>query len=116
MNGRIFGFQRLVWWPKWTPASRRERSGRGKSPGAGTVACKASEATVSVMALSFRLVLRSPPSANRPDCRKTAGKHRADGTVQGVPGSVWDALPEILARGGRATPSGEGCQGAATGS
>ena len=22
MNGFIFGFQRLVWWPKWTPASR----------------------------------------------------------------------------------------------
>ena len=21
MYGRIFGFQRLVWWPKWTPAS-----------------------------------------------------------------------------------------------
>ena len=21
MNGRIFGFQRRVWWPKWTPAS-----------------------------------------------------------------------------------------------
>src|SRR5262245_45176646 len=21
MNGFIFGFQRLVWWPKWTPAS-----------------------------------------------------------------------------------------------
>jgi hypothetical protein len=22
MNSRIFGFQRLVWCPKWTPASR----------------------------------------------------------------------------------------------
>src|SRR5581483_7720734 len=22
MYGFIFGFQRLVWWPKWTPASR----------------------------------------------------------------------------------------------
>jgi hypothetical protein len=21
MNLRIFGFQRRVWWPKWTPAS-----------------------------------------------------------------------------------------------
>ena len=21
MYGFIFGFQRLVWWPKWTPAS-----------------------------------------------------------------------------------------------
>ncbi len=21
MYGRIFGFQRRVWWPKWTPAS-----------------------------------------------------------------------------------------------
>jgi hypothetical protein len=23
MNLFIFGFQRRVWWPKWTPASRR---------------------------------------------------------------------------------------------
>src|SRR4029079_9205839 len=23
MNGFIFGFQRFVWWPKWTPASSR---------------------------------------------------------------------------------------------
>ena len=25
MNGAIFGFQRWVWWPKWTPASRSWR-------------------------------------------------------------------------------------------
>src|SRR5690348_12901771 len=25
MNLRIFGFQRRVWWPKWTPASRSSR-------------------------------------------------------------------------------------------
>ena len=25
MNGRILGFQRRVWWPKWTPASRSAR-------------------------------------------------------------------------------------------
>src|SRR5689334_13138623 len=25
MKRRIFGFQRRVWWPKWTPASRRSR-------------------------------------------------------------------------------------------
>src|SRR5690349_11075877 len=25
MNRRIFGFQRRVWWPKWTPASRSSR-------------------------------------------------------------------------------------------
>src|SRR5689334_506694 len=25
MNGRIFGFQRFVWWPKCTPASRSAR-------------------------------------------------------------------------------------------
>jgi hypothetical protein len=23
MNSFIFGFQRFVWWPKWTPASSR---------------------------------------------------------------------------------------------
>ena len=34
MYGRIFGFQRLVWWPKCTPASRswRMRDG-GFRPG-----------------------------------------------------------------------------------
>src|SRR5215218_4845354 len=26
MKRRIFGFQRRVWWPKWTPASRSSRS------------------------------------------------------------------------------------------
>src|SRR5580692_1752701 len=31
MYGRIFGFQRLVCWPKWTPASRSDLSGRGNS-------------------------------------------------------------------------------------
>ena len=25
MNLRIFGFQRRVWWPKWTPASKSSR-------------------------------------------------------------------------------------------
>src|SRR5919204_586 len=25
MKRRIFGFQRRVWWPKWTPASRSSR-------------------------------------------------------------------------------------------
>src|SRR5436309_15299601 len=25
MKRRIFGFQRLVWWPKWTPASSNSR-------------------------------------------------------------------------------------------
>src|SRR5215471_13850992 len=25
MKRRIFGFQRRVWWPKWTPASSRSR-------------------------------------------------------------------------------------------
>ena len=50
MNGRILGFQRRVWWPKWTPASsscRIETDGTGSdllfgfvpprtsSPGAG---------------------------------------------------------------------------------
>ena len=33
MNGRILGFQRRVWWPKWTPASsscRIETDGTGR--------------------------------------------------------------------------------------
>src|ERR671922_489407 len=35
MKRRIFGFQRRVWWPKWTPASsssRIETAGKGHSP------------------------------------------------------------------------------------
>src|SRR5437016_6225252 len=36
MKRRIFGFQRRVWWPKWTPASsssRMEATGMGRRPG-----------------------------------------------------------------------------------
>src|SRR5262249_41431135 len=36
MYGFIFGFQRLVWWPKWTPASS---SWRMVMPCAGVIAC-----------------------------------------------------------------------------
>src|SRR5581483_11583619 len=36
MYGFIFGFQRLVWWPKWTPASS---SWRMVMPCAGCIAC-----------------------------------------------------------------------------
>ena len=35
MYGFIFGFQRRVWWPKWTPASsswRIETDGMGRGP------------------------------------------------------------------------------------
>jgi hypothetical protein len=35
MYGRILGFQRRVWWPKWTPASsswRMETDGMGEGP------------------------------------------------------------------------------------
>ena len=35
MNGFIFGFQRLVWWPKWTPASIISRMVMGASLGEG---------------------------------------------------------------------------------
>src|SRR5438309_11866813 len=41
MYGFIFGFQRLVWWPKWTPASR---SWRMVMPCAGAMACAISAA------------------------------------------------------------------------
>src|SRR5215467_2514671 len=33
MKRRIFGFQRLVWWPKWTPASSRSRMETAPAPG-----------------------------------------------------------------------------------
>src|SRR6266404_6303967 len=36
MYGFIFGFQRLVWWPKWTPASSNWRM---VMPCAGCMAC-----------------------------------------------------------------------------
>jgi hypothetical protein len=35
MKPFIFGFQRLVWWPKWTPASIISRMVMGASLGAG---------------------------------------------------------------------------------
>src|SRR5436853_1791505 len=32
MKRRIFGFQRRVWWPKWTPASSRSRIETAPAP------------------------------------------------------------------------------------
>src|SRR5690348_6399551 len=76
MNGRIFGFQRLVWWPKWTPASRSERRGRGNSPWTWTAAAMgAAWGLISVvMARSFSVVPplprgRQPP----PRCASAEG-------------------------------------------
>src|SRR6266542_4056918 len=57
MNGRIFGFQRFVWCPKCTPASMRDLSGRGISPGArgGSGSWDTSVVTSAMLRFSFRL-------------------------------------------------------------
>src|SRR4051812_45885435 len=63
MYWRIFGFQRLVWWPKCTPASSRARTGRGASPGVGI------ETSVVMVGLlkAFGLNLPDPTGARDPE-------------------------------------------------
>src|SRR2546430_6558088 len=39
MYGFIFGFQRLVWWPKWTPASIMSRMVSGVSRAGWKTSC-----------------------------------------------------------------------------
>src|SRR4051812_35018594 len=62
MYGFIFGFQRLVWWPKWTPASIMSRMVSGVSIDAIGFSCEAGadEVTVSVVVsmVSFRVGFR----------------------------------------------------------
>src|SRR5687768_12915589 len=71
MYGRIFGFQRLVWCPKWTPASIKERRlmGRSSPPSSGGSPTSgegvASVAWISDIALHLRLRLRSPRARTR---------------------------------------------------
>src|SRR3954451_294395 len=57
MYGFIFGFQRLVWWPKWTPASIMSRmvSGVSREGIISDGAADADEVSVVSMA-SFRVV------------------------------------------------------------
>src|SRR5690348_9611294 len=47
MKRRIFGFQRRVWWPKWTPASSRSRM--ETAPGLVETAMKAPSRLVLVL-------------------------------------------------------------------
>src|SRR6185436_15191317 len=60
MKPFIFGFQRLVWWPKWTPASIISRMVIGASEGAGwtsrTTLFVLAVSVVVSMAFSFALV------------------------------------------------------------
>src|SRR5580704_15982854 len=63
----ILGFQRLVWWPKWTPASIISRMVIGASPGAGCAISSVGVAGVGVevsvlvsMRVLFCVVFRRP--------------------------------------------------------
>src|SRR4051794_5171059 len=103
MNGRIFGFQRLVWCPKWTPASMSDRRERGGSPGirgGRTCSWAPSEISVvtSVIARSFRLFPPlSPP-------RKSSGNGPADTELEGCAVEERVEFRGPRARGG--TPTG----------
>src|SRR3954465_14950415 len=57
MYGFIFGFQRLVWWPKWTPASMMSRMVSGVSSDGIISGGAADGDEVSVVSMfSFRVV------------------------------------------------------------
>src|SRR5687767_2023678 len=57
MYGFIFGFQRLVWWPKWTPASIMSRMVSGVSrDGISVVGADVDGVSVVVSMFSFRVV------------------------------------------------------------
>src|SRR5438094_1720908 len=57
MYGFIFGFQRLVWWPKWTPASIMSRIVSGvSSDGISVTGAELDGVSVVVSMFSFRVV------------------------------------------------------------
>ena len=74
MNGRILGFQRRVWWPKWTPASS---------------SCRI-ETDGTVSDLLFGSFLRGPrrrePGPTRVGCRHRPGRNGS--RVSSTPGDV----------------------------
>ena len=118
MKRRIFGFQRRVWWPKWTPASssslmptsghgaaplcdwwcsprrgiartrRSDAPGRAASPGLGRGSSDGGSATES----SASQVSRSAPRRSAP--ARSAGQRRAD-----VDRLAGDRMRERQARG-----------------
>src|SRR5438270_2347339 len=71
MYGFIFGFQRLVWWPKWTPASSNWRM---VMPCAGCMACCMPVASAPAGGVlgdgpgvwTFSDIVFSPPPPSRP--------------------------------------------------
>src|SRR6476620_2939233 len=82
----IFGFQRLVWCPKWTPASIISRMVIGASLGAGCVSgvrvgVDGVVDSVEVSMCSFCVVVLRP-RRRRPKPATTAGTHgHLDGRV-----------------------------------
>src|SRR5262245_41593434 len=122
MNGRIFGFQRFVWWPKCTPASSSERRGSGREAGDGMAWpaplggwADADDVERSVMGhVSFgwsAAPLPRPTSSWRRG-RHRQGRHRDAGAVR-VQGSVWGSLglswaPDGPPAGGGLVPYGVG--------
>src|ERR687892_2593455 len=108
MKRRILGFQRRVWWPKWTPASRSSRMETTDTDGSSAVSddCYRRE----------RVEPGEPPRHRHPRC--PPGRVRnccmvADGApkLTHVPGvvrqSAWDLAVECVdeAIAGGPTPS-----------
>jgi len=65
MNGFIFGFQRRVWWPKWTPASS---SWRMETDGTGATSCRFSSSADLVAGGRWALALPAPSRSERSAC------------------------------------------------
>src|SRR5947209_13643388 len=70
MNAFIFGFQRLVWWPKWTPASIISRMVIGASAD-GWDSVPSDESTAVSMVFLLRCCRRPRRRRSKPD-RPTA--------------------------------------------
>src|SRR5882762_6507714 len=89
MYGFIFGFQRLVWWPKWTPASS---SWRMVIPCAGCIACCMAPGSIGGAPLwvvsTFSDIRFCSSTSVAPDCRPRFG-----GTPPGS-GGVWDGVAD----------------------
>src|SRR3954454_6639539 len=65
MYGFIFGFQRRVWWPKWTPASR---SWRMETDATGATSCRFSSSANLVAGGRWALALPAPSRSERSAC------------------------------------------------
>src|SRR5262245_42065746 len=96
MYERIFGFQRFVWCPKWTPASSRSFIETGGSPGARTA-----------LAMASVVVLICPISSASPSRARPEPLGGSRGSVLREACVISDPCgPGRFRRGGYSTPLG----------